>query len=219
MCMNFCEMKSQLEIFNRKADMLHVDIMDGHFVKNLALSPCFIAQIRPHTPLPIDAHLMVENPADYVPAVAKAGAQFVSVHAEIINNEAFRILRMIRDAGMKPGLVFNPATPLDTARHYIHLVEKITLMTVDPGFAAQPFVPETVEKIAQLRDLKKARGLQCLIEVDGACNRATYAHTIGAGAQMLVAGSTGLFGLNPDLETAWKQMEREIDEALNGHPA
>ncbi|NQS83872.1 D-allulose 6-phosphate 3-epimerase [Pantoea allii] len=213
MCMNLMEIKQQLAVLNSRSDFLHVDIMDGHYVKNITLSPFFIEQIRPHTPVAIDVHLMVEQPTDFIEAVAKAGADFICPHAETINRDAFRVINQIRSLGKKPGVVLNPATPVSFIHHYLHLLEKITVMTVDPGYAGQPFIPEMVEKIQTLKALKQAHGYRYLIEIDGSCNQRTYRTLLEAGAEVLIVGTSGLFNIHEDLTTAWTMMRSSIDAA------
>ncbi len=213
MCMNLMEIKQQLAVLNARADFLHVDIMDGHYVKNITLSPFFIEQIRPHTPVAIDVHLMVEQPTDFIEAVAKAGADFICPHAETINRDAFRVINQIRSLGKKPGVVLNPATPVSFIHHYLHLLEKITVMTVDPGYAGQPFIPEMVEKIQTLKALKQAHGYRYLIEIDGSCNQRTFRTLLEAGAEVLIVGTSGLFNIHEDLTTAWTMMRSSIDAA------
>ncbi|ADD77957.1 AlsE [Pantoea ananatis LMG 20103] len=213
MCMNLMEIKQQLAVLNTRADFLHVDIMDGHYVKNITLSPFFIEQIRPHTPVAIDVHLMVEQPTDFIEAVANAGADYICPHAETINRDAFRVINLIRSLGKKPGVVLNPATPVSFIHHYLHLLDKITVMTVDPGYAGQPFIPEMVEKIRALSALKRAHGYHYLIEIDGSCNQRTYRTLLEAGAEVLIVGTSGLFNLHDDLSTAWTMMRDSIDAA------
>lgn len=206
MCMSLFDIKEQLAVLNRRADMLHIDIMDGHYVKNITLSPFFIEQIRPHTQLVLDVHMMVENPTDFIEAIARAGADFICPHAETINRDAFRVINLIRSFGKKVGVVLNPATPVEFIQHYIHLLDKITIMTVDPGYAGQPFIPEMLNKVSQLRDLKQQYGYRYLIEIDGSCNERTYHDLMGAGAEVLIVGTSGLFNLDNDLDKAWDKM-------------
>jgi D-allulose-6-phosphate 3-epimerase len=206
MCMNFTELKSQIEILNNRADFLHVDIMDGKFVRNITLSPMIMEQINEIARIPMDAHLMVENPSDFINMVSDAGAEFITLHAETINKNAFRMINKIKEIGCKVGVALNPATPLEYIKHYINLLDKITIMTVDAGFAAQKFIPEMLDKVRQAKKWKEKFNYNYLIEVDGSCNEDTYGLLINAGAEVFVMGSTGLFGLNPDLKTAWKQM-------------
>ncbi|AOE31399.1 hypothetical protein BCV49_14070 [Klebsiella pneumoniae] len=162
MCMDMMKLTEQLRFLNSKADRLHVDIMDGHYVKNLALSASFVAQIRPYTSLPIDVHLMVEAPASFIPALLDAGADAFSLHPETICREAFRVINMLRQAGKEVGMVLNPATPVESIQHYLHLLDKVTVMTVDPGYAGQPFIPEMLAKITQLHQLKETGSLRFL---------------------------------------------------------
>ncbi|KGT92426.1 allulose-6-phosphate 3-epimerase [Erwinia typographi] len=213
MCMNLMEIKQQLAVLNTRADFLHVDIMDGHYVKNITLSPFFIEQIRPFTPVAIDVHLMVEEPTDFIDAVAKAGADYICPHAETINRDAFRVINQIRSLKKKVGVVLNPATPVSFIHHYIHLLDKITVMTVDPGYAGQPFIPEMVRKIAELKALKQQHGYHYLIEIDGSCNEKTYATLLEAGAEVLIVGTSGLFNLDNDLTRAWDSMAQKIADA------
>jgi len=213
MCMSLFDIKEQLSVVNRGADMLHMDIMDGHYVKNITLSPFFIEQIRPHTQLLLDVHMMVENPTDFIEAIAKAGADYICPHAETINRDAFRVLNQIRSFGKKVGIVLNPATPVEFIQHYIHLLDKITIMTVDPGYAGQPFIPEMLNKVSQLRDLKQQHGYKYLIEIDGSCNERTYQDLMGAGAEVLIVGTSGLFNLDKDLDKAWDKMLDQMRQA------
>lgn len=213
MCMNLMDIKNQLEVLNSRADFLHIDIMDGHYVKNITLSPFFIEQIRPHTPLKIDVHLMVEAPADFIDAVASAGADYICPHAETINRDAFRIINQIRAHGKQAGVVLNPATPVEYIRHYIHLLDKITIMTVDPGYAGQPFIPEMLDKICELQALKRQHGYRYLIEIDGSCNANTFSDLLDAGAEVLIVGTSGLFNLDPSLSVAWDKMTANILQA------
>jgi D-allulose-6-phosphate 3-epimerase len=206
MCMNLVELKNQINVLNKRADFYHVDIMDGHYVKNLTLSPYFIEQIRPITKLPIDAHLMVDEPSNFIDIIAKSGADYISPHAETINKDAFRTINRIRESGCKVGIVINPATPLQEIKHYIHHLDKITFMSVDPGFAGQPFIPEVLDKIREAKKLKEEYGYQYLIEVDGSCNTKTFKVLAEAGTEVFIVGSSGLFSLDTNLEKAWDFM-------------
>ena len=206
MCMDLLSMKEQVEILNERADFYHVDIMDGHFVKNITLSPFFVSNLKRISKLPIDVHLMTEYPDDYIEELAKSGADYICPHAETINKDAFRIINKIKGFGCKAGIVLNPATPIDWIKHYIHLLDKITIMTVDPGFAGQPFIPEMTEKISELKRLKDENNYKYLIEVDGSCNERTFETLTKAGAEVLIVGSSGLFNLDADLPKAWDKM-------------
>ncbi|WP_407289518.1 D-allulose 6-phosphate 3-epimerase [Raoultella planticola] len=219
MCIDMMKIPEQLGFLNKNADILHVDIMDGHYVKNLALSVDFVRQIRPFTSLQIDVHLMVQHPMDFIDDLIKAGADSFSVHAEVINSYAFRLINHIHSAGKKVGIVLNPATPVETLRPYAHLIEKVTVMTVDPGYAGQPFIPEMVEKIEHLSRFRTAGGHDFLIEADGSCNRNTYPLLLNAGAQVLIMGSSGLFKKDLPLSQTWQTMVSDIIETLNAENA
>jgi ribulose-phosphate 3-epimerase len=175
------------------ADFIHVDVMDGHFVPNLTLGPLVVQAIRPVTKLPLDVHLMIENPDAYIPAFAKAGANYITVHAEACTH-LHRTLGFIRENGVKPGVVLNPATPLAAIEYVLDQVEMVLLMTVNPGFGGQKYIPAITGKIKALRDMLDARGLtSVLIEVDGGVNAETARMVAEAGAQVLVAGNA-VFG-------------------------
>lgn len=175
------------------ADFIHVDVMDGHFVPNLTLGPLVVQAIRPVTKLPLDVHLMIENPDAYIPAFAKAGADYITVHAEACTH-LHRTLGFIRENGVKPGVVLNPATPLAAIEYVLDQVEMVLLMTVNPGFGGQKYIPAVTGKIKVLRDMLDARGLtSVLIEVDGGVNAETARMVAEAGAQVLVAGNA-VFG-------------------------
>lgn len=211
MCMDLIDIKSQTEILNERADMYHVDIMDGHFVKNITLSPDFVKAFSKIAKKPIDCHMMVTNPEDYIESLAKAGATYITPHAETINTQAFRLIHMIEDLGCKVGVAINPATSLEAIKHYIHLLDKITVMSVDPGFAGQKFVPEVLEKTKELKRLKEENGYKYLIEIDGSCNERTFKKLSDAGVEVFIVGSSGLFSLDNDLEVAWDKMQENFE--------
>ncbi len=206
MCMDFLDIKNQLEILNKRADMYHVDIMDGHFCKNITLSPDFIRAAGRAAKLPMDVHLMTENPNDWLEPVAKAGATYIAPHAETINTDAFRVLARIKELGCKAGVVLNPATPLQAIEHYIGRLDMVTIMTVDVGYAGQPFIPEMLDKIAEAKRLREKKGYHYKIQIDGSCNVKTFGRLREAGADVFILGSSGLFGLDADLNTAYDKM-------------
>lgn len=218
MCMNLLQMEQQIMVLNDRADFFHVDIMDGHFVGNLTLSPFFVEQTRKICKLPIDAHLMVENPADYVESLIRAGVDYITLHAETINGYAFRIIKRIKDLGCKVGIALNPETPLEHCMQYINLADKLTIMTVDPGFAGSFFIPEMIEKVRQSDELKKRHGYSYLTAVDGACNTDTFGRLAEAGAEVFILGSSsGIFSLDPKLETAWDMMLSNFIKNVGGN--
>lgn len=155
MCMDLLDIKNQAEILNERCDLYHVDIMDGHFVKNITLSPDFVKAFSTIAKKPIDCHLMVTDPDDYIEVLAENGAGYICPHAETINTDAFRIMNKIEALGCKKGVVLNPATPLSYIREYIDRIDKLTIMTVDPGFAGQPFIKEMLGKIREAKELKE----------------------------------------------------------------
>ena len=211
MCADFLNLKQQIEILNDRADFYHVDIMDGNYVRNFSLSPDFIKQLKPFAKLPMDAHLMVDNPADFLEVLAESGAAYISPHAETINRDAFRTMRKIKELGCKTGVVLNPSTPLSFIRHYMDQLDKITILTVDAGFAGQTFIPEMLEKIREAKELKERCGYHYLIEVDGSCNEKTFQRLNEAGTEVFIVGSSGLFNLDPDLKAAWDKMLRVFE--------
>ncbi|RBW67512.1 ribulose-phosphate 3-epimerase [Bacillus taeanensis] len=176
------------DVENGGADYIHVDVMDGHFVPNITIGPLIVNAIRPVTNLPLDVHLMIENPDLYIKEFAKAGADIISVHVEACPH-LHRTIHLIKECGVKAGLVLNPATPVSSIQHVIKDVDLVLLMTVNPGFGGQSFIEEVVPKIKEVADMAVQRGLHIDIEVDGGVNAETAQRCIDAGANVLVAGS------------------------------
>ncbi|MBI1816855.1 MAG: ribulose-phosphate 3-epimerase [Deltaproteobacteria bacterium] len=174
------------------ADFIHLDVMDGHFVPNLTIGPLVVEAVRPHTKLPLDVHLMIEEPERYIKDFAAAGANYLSVHQEACPH-LHAVVQQIRAAGVKPAVVINPATPLSAVEPILADVDMLLIMTVNPGFGGQQFIESTKDKIRAARDFKRARGLSFLIEVDGGVKMENAAAVIAAGAEVLVSGS-GVFG-------------------------
>jgi len=171
-----------------QADWVHFDVMDGQFVPNLSFGPPILSAIRPLTKLPIDVHLMVENPSRFVPWFLDAGADIITIHVEA-EKHLHRTLQQIHEAGCKAGVVLNPGTPAITAKEVLPYCDLVLVMSVNPGYGGQKFIPEAVEKIAELRMMIDARGLATEIEVDGGINPETAKLCIDAGATVLVAGN------------------------------
>ncbi len=170
------------------ADYIHVDVMDGHFVPNITIGPLIVSAIRPITTLPLDVHLMIENPDQYIPAFAKAGADIITVHAEACPH-LHRTLQLIKEHGVKPGVVLNPSTPVEMIKHVIQDVDMVLLMTVNPGFGGQAFISSVLPKITEVRNLADQFNPGLEIEVDGGVNEQTAVLCKEAGANVLVAGS------------------------------
>lgn len=212
MCMDLMDIRHQLEILDTRVDGYHVDIMDGHYCKNITLSPDFLAACTSVAEKPFDVHLMTTNPNNWLEPCAKAGARLISPHAETINTDCFRTLNRIQELGCEVGVTLNPATPLDTCRHYLNRIDMLTLMTVDVGFAGQPFIVEMLDKIAEARRLREANHWHYKIMIDGSCNQKTFKQLYDAGADVFVLGSSGLFSLDEDLENAWERMKEQFED-------
>lgn len=210
MCMDISKFSEQISYLNHVVDAYHIDIMDGHYVNNMTLSPWFIEQLKAHTTLPLDAHLMVTNPIDYVEKLLDLGVEIISIHAEHLNGQAFRVNQKIHAQGKKMGVVLNPETPLACTLDYLHLIDIVTVMTVDPGFAGQPFIPESLEKVRQLAAYRKKQGLYFEIQIDGSCNEKTYKQMLEAGADILIVGTSGLFHLAGTIELSFQKMQQQL---------
>jgi ribulose-phosphate 3-epimerase len=174
------------------ADWIHVDVMDGRFVPNITIGPLVVEAVRNVTRLPIDAHLMIVEPERYVDAFAKAGADLISVHAEV-SPHLHRTIQAIRAAGARPSVALNPSTPLDCLEYVLGDVDMVLLMTVNPGFGGQSYIPAVTEKVRRLRRMADERGQELEIEVDGGVKASTVGAVAQAGANVLVAG-TAVFG-------------------------
>jgi len=170
------------------ADYIHIDVMDGHFVPNITIGPLIVDAIRPVTKLPLDVHLMIENPDQYIEAFAKAGADYITVHVEACRH-LHRTIHLIKSFGVKAGVVLNPATPVSLIEHIIDDVDLVLLMTVNPGFGGQKFIHSVLPKITEVKEMILAKGLNIEIEIDGGVNEETAKLCIEAGANVLVAGS------------------------------
>ncbi|MEW6457527.1 MAG: ribulose-phosphate 3-epimerase [Bacillota bacterium] len=170
------------------ADYLHIDVMDGHFVPNISIGPPVVASLRPRSGLVFDVHLMIEAPERYVAAFAEAGADILTVHFEAARH-LDRTLRLIREHGMRAGVALNPATPPGMVEYVLPLVDQVLVMTVNPGFGGQKFLPEVVPKIAGLRRMMEQQEVGPDLEVDGGIDPETAPAVVRAGANVLVAGS------------------------------
>jgi ribulose-phosphate 3-epimerase len=174
------------------ADWIHVDVMDGHFVPNITIGPMVVEAVKRSTLLPIDAHLMIENADTYIDAFAQAGASHISVQVEACIH-LHRTVQFIKASGAKAGVVLNPATPVESLTWILQDVDYVLIMSVNPGFGGQTFIPASIPKIKELRKLIQDRGLSVLIEVDGGINANTIGEAAAAGADVFVSGSA-IFG-------------------------
>jgi ribulose-phosphate 3-epimerase len=186
---DFAELGNEIkDVEKGGADYIHVDVMDGHFVPNITLGPMIVKAIRPLTTLPLDVHLMIENPGQYIEAFADAGADYLTVHVEA-DPHLHRTIQMIKSKGVKAGVVLNPATPAEMIKPILQDVDMVLLMTVNPGFGGQSFIPSVVPKIKQIREWANEVNPALEIEVDGGINPETAAICAEAGADVFVAGS------------------------------
>jgi len=174
------------------ASVIHVDIMDGHFVPNLTIGPPVVKSLRKVTKLPLDCHLMIENPDEFIPAFADAGVDWISVHQEACRH-LDRTLHLIKNHGCLAGVVINPATPVDTLAEVLDIIDYVLVMSVNPGFGGQKFIPSTLHKMRRLAEIRGQRDLHYRIEVDGGVALDTISDVVRAGAEILVAGNA-VFG-------------------------
>ena len=189
MCSNLVDLQATIDVFEKeKVEYLHIDVMDGHFVPNISFGAGVVASMRPHSKLVFDCHLMVTNPEQHIEEFARAGADIISIHVEATPH-IHGALQKIRLAGVKPSVVINPGTPVESIQHILNLVDQVLVMTVNPGFGGQAFLPETMDKIRQLVQLREEKGLDFDIEVDGGIDDKTIHAAKEAGANVFVAGS------------------------------
>lgn len=209
---NFACLADEIHAVERAGvSLLHVDVMDGHFVPNISIGVPVVASLRKATQLTLDVHLMIEKPEQYVEAFAEAGADMISVHQEATYH-LDRVLHSIRELGREPGVVINPATPVTTLSEVLSKVDHVLVMSVNPGFGGQSFIPEALEKIRQLKEIRERYNHGFRIEVDGGIGPENVVATVRAGAQILVAG-TSIFH-TPDPTAAVQRMRHLASEAL-----
>ncbi len=189
---DYGKLKDEIEALEKAgADMIHMDIMDGHYVPNLTFGPAVVKQLRPYSSLPFDVHLMVENPDEMIPWFAEAGANIITVHAEVCPH-LDRTLSSIRSLGIKAGVSLNPATPESVLSYVLDKIDLVLVMSVNPGFGGQSFIESQLEKIANIKEMRGGRNIA--IEVDGGINPLTSSECIAAGADILVAGTSVFAG-------------------------
>lgn len=213
MTMDLDKFKDQITFLNKHVDSYHIDIMDGHFVPNITLSPWFIEQVKKISSVPISTHLMVTNPTQWIDQLIRIESDYICVHAEVMNGIAYRLINQVHNANLKFGVVLNPETKIDVITPYIDLVDKITIMTVDPGFAGEKFIDNTLEKIRELRVLRDINNFGYLIEMDGSSNKNTFEKIQKAGPDIYILGRSGLFGLNENIEESWHEMLEDFNRA------
>jgi len=197
------------EVTRAGADYIHIDVMDGHFVPNISIGAPVVASIRPWTGLPLDVHLMIENPDRYLSDFAASGADIITVHIETCPH-IHGTIETIKDKGLRAGVSLNPATPLSSIEEIIPYVDLVLIMSVNPGFGGQAFIPEALLKITRLREILDSRGSAAEIEVDGGITSDNAADIVRAGARVLVVGSSIFRG-----KTGITQKLREMREAVS----
>lgn len=186
---NFSKLAQEVvEVEKAGAELIHIDVMDGHFVPNITMGPIVVEALRPVTTLPLDVHLMIENPDAYIEQFAKAGADYITVHVEACRH-LHRTIQLIRSFGVKPGVVLNPHTPVEHILHILEDIDMVLFMTVNPGFGGQQFIHSVLPKVRQLAAIIKERDLSIEIEIDGGINEETIVPCVEAGATIFVAGS------------------------------
>ena len=209
---DFARLGADIEAAERGgAGMIHVDVMDGHYVPNITIGPPVVKSIRRVTGLPLDCHLMITDPDLYIEDFAKAGANLISVHVEAVTH-LHRTVNLIREVGCRPGVVLNPATPLATLEEILPFVDYVLIMSVNPGFGGQTFIDTALDKVSRLRDMINRRGLNVSIEIDGGVDVRNIADVVRHGAQWIVAGSA-VFGKG-DAETATRALHQKSLEPL-----
>ena len=192
------------------ADFIHVDVMDGHFVPNLTFGPNMVKVLKRITSVPLDVHLMISNPDSYIEAYARAGADILTVHQEVCTH-LHRTIQTIHNEGIKAGVSLNPATSLSTIENVLDDIDLLLIMTVNPGFGGQKFIPQGLKKIAKARKMIDASGRDILLEVDGGVDMQTVESIVQAGARVLVSGSA-IFG-QPNIVNAMQQLKTKAEEA------
>ena len=227
MCMDFLDIRHQIEVLNKRVDLYHFDIMDGHYVPNITLSPDLAKVIAKVSDLPLDFHMMCTDPMLFLEPCRKAVEpltnrgirSFFSPHCELLSGTGFRAIDAITKAGLRPGVAINPETPLSQIMAYLHRLDKVTFMSVDPGFAGQPFIPEVMEKIREAKAIKEANPekYHFIIEIDGSCNKKTFGMLADCGVESFIVGTSGLFNNDPDLERAFDIMMEDFNRAVNAN--
>ncbi len=192
------------------ATRIQIDVMDGHFVPNITMGPAIVEAVRGCTKLPLEAHLMITNPEEFVPIFAKAGADVIIVHQEV-SPHLHRIVQQIHALGKKAAIALTPSTPIGTLEDILSLLDMVLIMTVNPGFGGQEFIPETLPKIERLRHIITERNLTCDIEVDGGIHEGTVPQVVKAGANLLVAGSA-VYNKNESVAQTMERLKRAIPE-------
>lgn len=215
-CCDLFHIEEQIKLINEKSDLLHMDIKDGVYVPSYGIGPDYLDYLYRNVDnlKPMDAHLMVKNPQKYLEVFAKAGATYITPHTDCIEGDAFVTINRIKELGCKAGVALSPSVPLSVIEYYLPLLDKVTIMIVDPGIAGQPVDPQMFVKIRQLAQIRKERNLNFLIEADGSMNKNLYKPLYEAGADVVVMGPPALWNKDSDFKKAWTIMEDELQQEL-----
>ncbi|WP_294467348.1 ribulose phosphate epimerase [uncultured Ruminococcus sp.] len=217
-CCDLFHIEEQVKLINEKSDYLHMDIKDGVYVPSYGIGSDYLDYLNKHVDnlKPMDAHLMVKHPQQYLELFAKSGAEYITPHTDCIEGDAFVTINKIKELGCKAGVALSPSVPLSTIEYYLPLLDKVTIMIVDPGISGQPVNPQMFVKINRLAKMRKELGLNFLIEADGSMNKDLYRPLYEAGADMVVLGPPALWNKDADFEKAWLIMEKELEQELDG---
>lgn len=208
MGMDLMNVERDVTMLNQHAKMLHIDLIDWHYAENMFVSPMFIQQLRPLSTAEFDVHFMINGlPMSIIQAVAEAGADILSLHAEDAQKNIFKYIDYIKSQGKKLGIVLNPATSLDVMRYYIEHVDLITFMGVTPGFAGQALIPVVLDKIRDAIQLRDEKGYKFSTMIDGGCHKGTMKAVSETRVEKIIMGRTCLFGQDQDIHKAWNKME------------
>lgn len=201
-----------IEVAKAGADYIHIDVMDGHFVPNITVGVPIVGALRPLTNLPLDVHLMIEHPEQYINQFVEAGADIISVHVEACPH-LHRVVQRIKDLGIRAGVALNPATPLNSIDEILTSVNLVLLMTVDPGFGGQPFIPQMLDKISRLRKTLDQIGADVELEVDGGITAEIAPKVVEAGARVLVAGAA-VFNTGESITQALRKIKQGLGSSV-----
>ncbi len=210
MCVDMFLLGEQFNTIDKYSDIYHIDVMDGHFVPNISLSFDFIKQLRNRTKKPIDVHLMVENPGDFVDLLIDMKVDYIAFHPSTITKDVFRLINKVKSADIKFGIVLSPSADFEEIKYYKQHIDKLTIMTVEPGFAGQGAIKEAIDKIKEAKEYRTKHKLDFLIEVDGSNNFSTFETYNKFGTDVFVLGST-LFK-EKNLEASYLKIKRFVED-------
>jgi len=205
--MDFKRFAEQISVLNKHMDRYHVDVFDGNYVPNIVFGPEIIENIESELTLPFDIHLAVNKPDVVMGPFLNTKADYICMHIETVNHQFFRLMEKIHEVGKKVGVVLNPITGLESLEYFGEVIDRITVMTVDPGFAGQKFIQPMLKKIEKIKEFKESNNLSFQIEVDGAVNKQSIPELYKAGAEVYILGSSGLFRLHEDLDVACEDIK------------